>query len=73
VHAILTSIKRLASICFQALNHCFFDWAKPASTSLIWETLTDLARSKSELVAENALLRQHSLERNMQWRQKSVH
>jgi putative transposase len=58
VHAILTSLKQLASIGFQALNHCFLDWTKPASTSLILGTMTDLARSKSELVAENALLRQ---------------
>jgi putative transposase len=58
VHAILTSLKQLASIGFQALNHCFLDWAKPASTSLLLGTVTDLARSTSELVAANALLRQ---------------
>jgi putative transposase len=58
VHGILTSIKRLTSNCFQALNHRFLDWTKPAASSLISGTLTDLARKKSELVAENALLRQ---------------
>ena len=58
MHGILTSIKRLTSNGFQALNHCFLDWTKPATSSLIWGTLTDLARRKSELVAENALLRQ---------------
>src|SRR2546430_8416153 len=44
---------------FQALHHRFIDWTKPdTATSLLLGTLTDLARSKSELVAENALLRQ---------------
>jgi len=33
-------------------------WTKPDTTSLLLGTLTDLSRSKSELVAENALLRQ---------------
>src|SRR5256884_1369557 len=44
---------------FQALHHRFIDWTKPdTATSLLVGTLTDLARSKTELVAENALLRQ---------------
>jgi hypothetical protein len=34
----------------------FLDWPKPATTSLLLGTVTDLARTKSELVAENALL-----------------
>jgi hypothetical protein len=54
VHGILTSIKRLTSTGFQVLNHCFLDWTKPATSSLIWGTLTGLARRKSELAAENA-------------------
>ena len=58
MHGFLTSLKRLASISFQTFNHCFLDWTKPASPSLIWSSLTDFPRSKSELVAENALLRQ---------------
>ena len=33
-------------------------WTKPLRTSLPLSTLTDLGRSKSELIAENALLRQ---------------
>ena len=36
---------------------CFVDWTKPSTPSLVLGTLTDLTRSKSELVAENALLR----------------
>ncbi len=58
VHGILISIKRLTSNCFQALNPHFLNWTRPATSSLILGTLTDLARRKSELVAENALLRQ---------------
>jgi putative transposase len=59
VHGILAFIKRLTSMSFQALHHRFIDWTKPdTATSLLVGTLTDLARSKTELVAENALLRQ---------------
>ena len=36
LQSILTFIKRLIRICFQALNRRFLDWTKPASTSLIW-------------------------------------
>jgi hypothetical protein len=33
-------------------------WTKPLTSSLLLQALTDLGRSKSELVAENAFLRQ---------------
>ncbi|MFI5274047.1 MAG: integrase core domain-containing protein [Ktedonobacterales bacterium] len=36
----------------------FLAWIKPAGSGQVLGSLTDLARSKSELVAENALLRQ---------------
>ena len=58
MHKILTFIKRLTDFCLQSLHHRFFAWTKLDTTSLLLGTLTDLARSKSELVAENALLRQ---------------
>src|SRR5260221_12735690 len=58
VHGILTCIKRLTGLCLQSLHHRFVAWTKPSTTALILGTLTDLARSKSALVAENALLRQ---------------
>jgi transposase InsO family protein len=51
-------MKRLISVWFQLFHHRFVDWTKPNTTSLMLGTLTDLARGKSELVAENALLRQ---------------
>jgi putative transposase len=58
VQYIVTFIKRLTQMCLQSLHHRFVDWTKPSNTSLMVGTVTDLARSKSELVAENALLRQ---------------
>jgi transposase InsO family protein len=45
-------------LCLRSLNDRFVAWTKPDTTSLRLGTLTDLARSKSELVAENALLHQ---------------
>jgi hypothetical protein len=57
VHGILTSIKRMTSLCLQSLHHRFLDWTKPSTPFLVLGTLTDLTKSKSELVAENALLR----------------
>jgi hypothetical protein len=58
VHCIVTFMKRLISISFQSFHHHLVDWTKPSNTSLVLGTITDLSRSKSELVAENALLRQ---------------
>ena len=56
VHGILTFFKQLIGLCFQSLHHRFVVWTTPNTTSLLLGTLTDLARSKSELVAENARL-----------------
>ena len=58
MYRILTYVTRLTSFCLQSLHHRFVAWTKPDTTSLLLGTLTDLARSKSELMAENALLRQ---------------
>jgi len=58
VQGILTCFKRLTGHGFQSLHHRFVAWTKPNTTSLLLGTLTDLAKSKSEMVAENALLRQ---------------
>ena len=57
VHRILTFIARLTHVCLQSLHHRFVAWTTPDTTSLVLGTLTDLARNKSELVAENAFLR----------------
>ncbi len=58
MHGILIFFKQLIGLCFQSLHHRFVVWTTPNTTSLLLGTLTDLARSKSELVTENALLRQ---------------
>jgi hypothetical protein len=61
VHSLLIFIKQMTSMCLQSLQHRFVDRTKPSTTFLILGTVADLARSKSELVAENALLRQQLL------------
>jgi putative transposase len=53
---VLTSL--LKDGFLDALSSRFTRWTKPLRTSLPLSTLTDLGRSKSELIAENALLRQ---------------
>ena len=57
VQRILTFVTRLTRLCLRSLHHRFVAWTTPDTTSLMLGMLTDQARSKSELVAENALLR----------------
>ena len=54
----LKHLQRLKTGCLDALSSRFARSTKPFRTSLPFSTLTDLGRSKSELIAENALLRQ---------------
>jgi putative transposase len=58
VQGILSFFKRLIGLGLQSLHHRFLAWTTPDTTSLLLGTLTDQARSKSQLVVENALLRQ---------------
>src|SRR5256885_2797325 len=55
---VVTSLRRLKDGCLHALSVRFARWTKPLGTSLSLQTMADLGRSKSELIAENALLRQ---------------
>lgn len=55
---VLTHIKPLVSSCFYLFQRCLLRWTKPSHTTLVLGTVLDLAREKSELIAENALLRQ---------------
>jgi putative transposase len=55
---VFTTLQRLKDSCLEALTSRLACWTKPLRTSLPLSTLTDLGRSKSELLAENALLRQ---------------
>jgi transposase InsO family protein len=55
---ILSHLKRLVGPSVKGLRARFLQWTKPLTSSLPLGTLADLGRSKAELVAENALLRQ---------------
>jgi putative transposase len=55
---IVTHLRQLKNGCWNALSSRLTRWTKSLGTSLPLGTLTDLGRSKSELIAENALLRQ---------------
>ena len=50
-------LKRLGPTVM-SLRAGFLQWTKPFTSSLPFGTLADFGRSKAELVAENALLRQ---------------
>jgi hypothetical protein len=52
------SIKRCVSFRFHTLQEHVLRWIKPPTTSFALGTFADLTRSKAELLAENALLRQ---------------
>ncbi len=54
----LSRLKRLVGTHVKVLRARFVHWTKPLTTSLPLGTIADLGRTKSELVAENALLRQ---------------
>jgi putative transposase len=54
----LSSLKRLIRLCLDKLHTRFIRWTRPLTRSLLLGTITDIGRSKSELMAENALLRQ---------------
>src|SRR6266699_1941643 len=54
----LTHLRRLKNSCWDALSSRLTHWTKPLRTSLPLVTLADLGKSKSQLIAENALLRQ---------------
>ena len=55
---VLIQMRRLIHSYFHRLQLLILKWTKPSRTSQLLGTVTDLARGKSELVAENALLRQ---------------
>jgi putative transposase len=55
---VLTSLKRSLQHWCRRLYQRLLQWTRPTNCSPLAETLTDLARTKAELGAENALLRQ---------------
>jgi putative transposase len=58
VATLLIAFKRRCQHSFRRIQQRVLRWTRPRSRSALTATLTDLARTKSELVAENALLRQ---------------
>lgn len=58
---VITSLLRLKDGCLDVLFARLARWTKPFRTSLPLATLTDLGKSRSQLIAENALLRQQLL------------
>jgi hypothetical protein len=42
----------------ESLNECYKQWTRPDTGSLVMGTLIDVTRSKRDLIAENAFLRQ---------------
>ena len=54
---VLIPLRQRIALCFHALHDGMVRWMKPCSTSLLLGTITDLAKGKSELLVENALLR----------------
>jgi putative transposase len=61
VNPIHSCFKRLVGTFVNVFCTRFVHWTTPLTSSLPLGTLTDLARSKAELIAENALLRQQLL------------
>jgi putative transposase len=58
VFPVLIPLRHRITLCFHALSDGIIRWMKPRSTSFLLGTITDLAKGKSELLVENALLRQ---------------
>jgi hypothetical protein len=58
VQSVFSSLKQRVAFCFQTLREHVLRWIKPPATSLALGTLVDLTKGKTELLAENALLRQ---------------
>jgi hypothetical protein len=58
VSRILIPLRRLILSCFSLFQRLILRWTKPPHRSQLLATVMDLTRGKSELVAENALLRQ---------------
>jgi putative transposase len=58
VTAVLTSLQRRFQRTFSRVQQRVLRWTRPTNRSRLVGTLNDLARTKADLIAENALLRQ---------------
>jgi hypothetical protein len=66
-------LKSLVKVMGLRINHAFKTWTKPAIPSQLFGTLSDLNRSKPELMSENALLRQQLIVVSRQSQLKRPH
>jgi putative transposase len=57
VSPVFIHIKRLRALCFHMLHNGFVRWMRPHNTSLLLGTVADLAKGRTQLLVENALLR----------------
>jgi putative transposase len=57
VPCVFISIKQRVCFSLHAVQACFSCWIEPLTASFLLGTFADVARGKSELLAENALLR----------------
>src|SRR5690349_5229705 len=55
---LFVQVRRAVQVSLPWLEEKIKTWSKPNTVSLAVGTLADLSRSKAELIAENALLRQ---------------
>jgi putative transposase len=58
VFPVLIPLRQRLARCFHALHDGSVRGIKPRSTSLLLGTIADRAKGKSELLVENAMLRQ---------------
>jgi len=58
VSHVFMHIKRLKALCFYVFHTGFVGRMRPHNTSLLLGTIADLAKGRTELLVENALLRQ---------------
>ena len=61
VFPVLIPLKQRLTRCFHTLHDGMVRWMKPRSTSLVLGMIADLARGTSQLLVENALLRQQRI------------
>jgi putative transposase len=69
---VVTHLQRLKHGCWHALSSHFARWTKPLTSSLPLQTMAELNRSRSGLVAENALLRQQLIILRRQVKRPSI-
>ncbi len=55
---VLIPLRQRIALCFRTFYSGMVRWMKPRSTSLLLGTIADLAKGKSELLVENAMVRQ---------------